>query len=55
MGKEFFDDEYMNDMLLNPDLYGMDDENEEDRKKGLLSGDDIEDQDDFETWQRVCQ
>ena len=24
-----FDDEFMNDMLLNPDLYGMEDDEEE--------------------------
>ena len=33
-----FDDEFMNDMLLNPDLYGMEDDEEED----------CNDKDDFE-------
>lgn len=45
-----FDDEFMNEMMMNPDLYGLEEED-----KGLLSGDDIEDQDDFEAWQEFCQ
>ncbi len=28
-----FDDEFMNDMLLNPDLYGMEDDDEESGQK----------------------
>ncbi len=28
-----FDDDFMNDMLLNPDLYGMEDEEEDDYDK----------------------
>lgn len=28
-----FDDDFMNDMLLNPDLYGLEDEKEEDCDK----------------------
>ena len=28
-----FDDEFMNDMLLNPDLYGLEEDDEEGRKK----------------------
>ncbi len=28
-----FDDDFMNDMLLNPDLYGLEDEEEEDFDK----------------------
>ena len=28
-----FDDNFMNDMLLNPDLYGMEDEEEDDYDK----------------------
>ena len=28
-----FDDEFMNDMLLNPDLYGLEDDEEEYRNK----------------------
>ena len=39
MAGPLFDDEFMNDMLLNPDLYGMDDE-----KKS----NDVDDDDDFD-------
>ena len=38
-----FDDDFMNDMLLNPDLYGMEDEEEEDcDKKDDFNDDDEE-------------
>lgn len=36
-----FDDDFMNDMLLNPDLYGMEDE--EDQEKEYDDDDDDED------------
>ena len=40
-----FDDDFMNDMLLNPDLYGMEDE--EDKKRfGSDFDEDDEDEDD---------
>ena len=29
VGGIMFDDEFMNDMLLNPDLYGLEDDDEE--------------------------
>ena len=29
-----FDDEFMNDMLLNPDLYGLEEDDEENRQNG---------------------
>ena len=40
-----FDDDFMNDMLLNPDLYGMEDE-EEDCDKNDDLDDDGDDEDD---------
>ena len=36
-----FDDDFMNDMLLNPDLYGMEDEKDQENE-------DEEDDDDYE-------
>lgn len=30
---EIFDDEMMNEMLLNPDLYGLEDDEKEENKK----------------------
>ena len=42
MAGPLFDDEFMNDMLLNPDLYGM----EEDEKVRDDDDDDEEDEDD---------
>ena len=39
---ELFDDDFMNDMLLNPDLYGMEDEEEDEL------GDDDYDDDDYD-------
>lgn len=52
-----FDDEFMNEMMMNEDLYGLDESDEESQEnnKDLLSSDDIENQDDFEAWQRFCQ
>lgn len=41
-----FDDEFMNDMLLNPDLYGMEDEEEENFKKKDDFNDDDGDEED---------
>ena len=38
-----FDDDFMNDMLLNPDLYGMEDE--EDQENKYDDGDDDDDED----------
>ena len=38
-----FDDEFMNDMLLNPDLYGLEDDEEEYRNKKDNDEDDDED------------
>ena len=39
-----FDDDFMNDMLLNPDLYGLEDEEEEDcDKKDYFDDDGDED------------
>lgn len=37
-GDLMFDDDFMNDMLLNPDLYGMEDE--EDQENKYEDGDD---------------
>ena len=39
-----FDDEFMNDMLLNPDLYGLEEDDEENRQ----NRDDEESEDDEE-------
>ena len=39
-----FDDDFMNDMLLNPDLYGMEGEDEDDQKN-KYDGDDDDDED----------
>lgn len=50
---EIFDDEYMNELMMNPNLHEIEESDEE--KKEILSRDDIEDQDDFEVWQRFCQ
>lgn len=38
-----FDDDFMNDMLLNPDLYGMEDEEDQDNEYE----DDDDDDDDY--------
>ena len=38
-----FDDEFMNDMLLNPDLYGMEDEEECQNQEDDLDDDDDDD------------
>ena len=40
MNNEIFDDEFMNDMLLNPDLYGLE------KPIGGMEVDDEEDDDD---------
>ena len=39
-----FDDDFMNDMLLNPDLYGLEDEEEESHKEN----DDLDEDDEDE-------
>lgn len=40
-----FDDEFMNDMLLNPDLYGLEEDNEENRQ--IREGEEIESEEDY--------
>lgn len=40
-GTPMFDDDFMNDMLLNPDLYGMEDEEDQENEYE-------EDDDDYE-------
>lgn len=40
-GSPMFDDDFMNDMLLNPDLYGMEDEDDQENEYE-------EDDDDYE-------
>lgn len=37
-----FDDEFMNDMLLNPDLYGLDDDEESRQSRETEEGEDDE-------------
>ena len=37
-----FDDDFMNDMLLNPDLYGMEDEDDQNNKYDDEDDDDEE-------------
>lgn len=39
-----FDDDFMNDMLLNPDLYGMEDEEDQENER---DEDDDDDDDDY--------
>lgn len=40
-----FDDEFMNDMLLNPDLYGLEEDNEENRQ--IREDEEIESEEDY--------
>ena len=40
-----FDDEFMNDMLLHPDLYGLEEDNEENRQ--IREDEEIESEEDY--------
>ena len=42
-----FDDDFMNDMLLNPDLYGMEDEDDQKNKYDDDEDDDDDDDEDY--------